>query len=49
MHYVGILLYRHEVGDLDRLVIADPADIIPAEVDEHDVFGALFRVVEELF
>ena len=35
---------RHRYGPRPR----DPAEVVPTEVDEHDVFGALLRVALEL-
>ena len=46
MHDVGVALDVHEVADFDGTVFADAAEIVAAEVDEHDVLGALFFVGE---
>src|SRR5262249_43371755 len=41
VHHVREALDGHELLDLDAAVFADAAEIIAAEVDEHDVLGAL--------
>lgn len=33
------LLDLHQVNDLDRLWLADTIDIVPGEIDEHDMLG----------
>ena len=49
MHDVGVALDEHEVFvTLTVPVFADTADVVAAEVDEHDVLGALFFVGEHL-
>ena len=48
VHDVGVGLDGHERLDLDRAVLAHPAEVVAAEVDEHDVLGALLLVLEQL-
>ena len=48
MHDVRVRLDRHEAVDVDRAVLADAAEVVAAEVDEHDVLGALLLVGEQL-
>jgi hypothetical protein len=49
VHDVGVALDEHEVFDADAGEFADAANVVAAEVDEHEVFGALFFVGEHLF
>jgi hypothetical protein len=48
VHDVRVALDAHEVGDLDAAGAADAAQVVAAEVDEHDVLGALLGVGGEL-
>ena len=48
VHDVAVALDRHEVDDLDGARRADAAEVVAAEVDEHEVLGALLRVGEQL-
>ncbi len=48
MHDVAVALDRHEVDDLDAAGLADPAEVVAAEVDEHQVLGALLGVGHQL-
>ena len=48
MHHVRVALDEHQPLDFHRAVFADAAKIVAAEVDEHDVFGALFGIGEKL-
>ena len=41
MHDVGKALHVHELGDMYCSGFADPANVIAAQVHQHDVFGAL--------
>ena len=49
MHDVRVALHEHQVADADGAVVADAANVIAAQVDEHDVLSALFFVVAQLF
>ena len=44
---VAVGLDDHQLVDLDRPVLADPAEVVAAEVDEHHVLGPLLRVGEQ--
>ena len=48
VEHVGVSLDDHQLVDLDRSVLAHPAEVVPAEVHEHHVLGALLRVAEQL-
>src|SRR5690606_41193077 len=48
VHDVGIALDGHGVRDLDRAGLGNAADVVAGQVDEHDVFGALLRVGQQL-
>ena len=43
-----IALERHELRHADAAVLADAADVVAPEIDEHDVLGALLLVALEL-
>ena len=47
MHDVGIALHRHQPADLDAPDPGDPSEIVPAQVDEHNVLRPLLRVLQE--
>ena len=47
MHDVAVALHLHHVGQLHRGEVGDPADVVAAEIDKHDVLGALLRVGEQ--
>ena len=36
-------------GHADRAVFADPSEVVPSQIDEHDVLGALLLVALQLF
>ena len=48
MEDVAVGLDGHQLVDRDRPVLGDPAEVVAAEVDEHDVLGPLLRVGEQL-
>ena len=48
MHDVRIPFYDHEVGHVHRSGLCDASDIVTSEIDEHDVFGALLLISEEV-
>ena len=48
MHDVRVALDKHQLVDLDGAEVADAADVVAAQVDQHDVLGALFFVVHHL-
>ena len=45
---VGIAFDRHQLVDFDAANRGDPADVVAAQVDQHDVLGALFGVGEQI-
>ena len=47
VHYVGKALDFQHPGDLDGAGVADAADVVASEVQEHYVFGALLFAVFE--
>ena len=48
MHDVGIALDEFEALDADRAVFGDAAEIVAAQIDEHDVLGALLGIGGQL-
>ena len=48
MHDVRVGLDGHERLDLDGAVLAHAPEVVAAEVDEHDVLGALLLVREQV-
>ena len=48
MHHVGVALHIHQVFHLYRAVLAHPAQIVAAQVNQHDVLGALFFIAAHL-
>ena len=48
VHDVRVALDLHHVGQLHRAVVGDPADVVAAQVDEHDVLGPLLGVGQQL-
>ena len=45
---MGVALHRHELAHLDAPDPGDPAEVVPAQVDEHDVLRPLLGVFEKL-
>ncbi len=48
VHHVGELLHVHELRHRHGAGPADPADVVSAQVDQHDVLGALFLAALQL-
>ncbi len=48
MHDVAVVLDLHQLVHTDRSVLADAAQVVAPEVDEHDVLGALLLVGQQL-
>ena len=48
MHDVRVPLDLHHVGELDGVVVGDPADVVAAQVHEHDVLGPLLGIGQQL-
>jgi len=34
-------LYSHQVVEVDSLGLADPVDVVPGKVDQHDMFRSV--------
>ena len=49
MHHMRVLLNHHEFGEVDRPELAHFADVIAAQVDQHDMLGALLFIGQQLF
>jgi len=49
MHHVGIALDDHELVHLHTAVGGHASDVVSPEINEHEVFGALLGIVEEIF
>ena len=45
---MGITLDNHFLGQSDRSGLSNTPDIVPAEVDEHQVFGDFFFVTQQI-
>ena len=45
---VAVALDLHVLADADRAGARDPAEVVPPEVDQHHVLGALLRIALEL-
>ena len=48
MHHLAVALDEELVGDLDGADLGDAAGIVAAEVEQHQVLGALLRIGEQL-
>ena len=47
MHDVAVALDEELVGDGDAADLGDAADVVAAEVEQHQVLGALLRIGEQ--
>ena len=47
VHHVAVAFDGAEVGDFHRAKLSDAPDIVACEVDEHEMFGCLFRIRQE--
>ena len=47
VHDVAVALHGESLGDLYRAGFGDAADVVARQVNQHDMLGALFRVVDE--
>ncbi len=47
MHDLAVALDEELVGDLDSADLGDAADIVAAEIEQHQMLGAFFRIGEE--
>ena len=48
VHHVAVTLDLHEFRHANGAEFGNPADIIPREIDKHDVFGAFLRIGQKL-
>ena len=48
VHDVAVPAHLHELDHLDGARLADPAEIVAAQVDQHHVFGPLLRIGDQL-
>ena len=48
MHDVAVALDEEAVGDLDGADFRDPPDIVAAEVEQHQMLGALLGIGEKI-
>ena len=48
MHDVAVALDEELVGDLDGADLGNAADVVAAEIEQHQMLGALLRVGQEL-
>ncbi len=48
MHHVAVGLDLHQLVDRHAAVLADPPEVVAAEIDEHHVLGALLLVGQQL-
>ena len=48
MHDVGVALDHHQLGHLDAARLADPAQVIAAQVHQHHVFGPLLGIGQQI-
>jgi hypothetical protein len=46
--HVRVALHHHQLVDANAAGLADPAQVVALQVDEHDVLGALLRVRHQL-
>src|SRR3546814_9653732 len=48
VHDVAVALDHELLADLHRAWLGDAADVVAAQVDQHQVFGPLLRISEQL-
>ena len=47
MHDVAIAFDEKLIGHLDRANVGNAADIVAAEIEQHQVLGAFFRIGQQ--
>ena len=47
MHHVREAFDIHHLGHFYRAIIADASQVIPSQIDQHNVFSALFGIVDQ--
>ena len=48
MHHLAVALDEELVGDLDGADLGHAADVVAAEIEQHEMLGALLRIGEQL-
>jgi hypothetical protein len=48
VHHVAVVFQEELVGDADTAEFRDPAGIVAAEIEQHEVLGALLGIGEKL-
>ena len=48
VHHVAVALNDHQIGHLHAAVLAHTTDVVAGQIHEHDVFGAFFRISEQI-
>ena len=49
MHHLAVIFEEERIRDLHRAHLGDAADIVAAEIEQHQVLGALLLVGEQAF
>ena len=47
MHHLAIALDEEFIGDIDAADLRDAADIVAAEIEQHQMLGAFLRIGEQ--
>ena len=47
MHDVAVTFDGHDVADLHAAVAGDPANVVAAQIDEHDVLGPFLGIGDQ--
>ena len=48
MHHLAVALDEELIGDFDAADLGDAADIVAAEIEQHQMLGALLGIGEQL-
>ena len=48
MHHVGVALDHHQLRHLDTARLADPAQVVAAQVHQHHVFGPFLGIGQQI-
>ena len=48
MHHMRVSFDLHHIGELHGLIIGHAADVVAAQVDEHDMLGAFLGISQQL-
>ena len=49
MHDMAVALDRHEFRDLDGAVFRNPADVVPGQVNKHQMLSSFLRIGQQFF